>query len=176
MLMNETCHQFKRIYLIVSSILSLSLPLLHIDIAESTALYSASLPEIQISQVIPDLPFKASLWQITMSVYLMIATILIARFINQILKMIMAINAGKVVDHGSYKLVLIQGDIAPSSFMNYIFWDETKKLSTEEEQVILQHEFVHVRASIQLTYFILNYLKYYSGLFLWCTTTKGPPH
>ncbi len=157
LLKHETCHQFKRFYLILTSFLALILPSLHFQFSESTQLYSVILNEISAGKAIPNSAISPSFWQLIVVVYLLVSALLFVRLIREIVMVNNAINTAIIVDQDGYKLVPVKGELAPSSFMNYIFWDESKKLSIHEEQIILQHELVHVRGkhTFDLLYFEL---------------------
>lgn len=95
--------------------------------------------------------------------YLIIVAVLSVRFLTNLAVIILQIirSPGIKSDHAT--LVLIDKDIGPYSFFNYIFINHSDYYSGENIDLILEHEKVHVKQFHSVDIVILEFIK----IFLW---------
>jgi len=148
--------KFNRIYLISSSFLTVSLPLLEIPILSNQKIgYNVSihnaiqLPEIIINDsatIIPSQP-QFTLSNIIAFVYLTGLVFFLSRFLFELYLTFRHIrtNSDNSYKSDNYTIVNTEGKIPTSSFYKYLFWDDTQLFSEKETNFIIKHEEGHIR-------------------------------
>lgn len=71
-----------------------------------------------------------------------IGTLLLAYHLGKILLVIFRAN---IMKQKGYKVIYTYGKLPMLSFFNYLFWDNTLKLTSEQKQQIIIHETAHIR-------------------------------
>lgn len=84
-------------------------------------------------------------WQALAGLYLVGASIFLALFIYRFVHIISAIVRAKVMPQDHYKVVYTYGKLPMLSFFNYLFWDNTLKLTPEQRAQIIAHEVAHIK-------------------------------
>lgn len=144
-LKRDTFFQRNRYYLLISLGASLFIPQLTWP---SYAPIQA--PDLQLevfvssTQVSLDNTFHWDVYQIISLIYWVVALGFAGRWLIPIIKLIRIIRQSEVHPKRGYQLLYTQGRFPTFSFFNYVFWDETQKLSEEEADQILSHELKHV--------------------------------
>ena len=145
----DTFLRTKRMYLKYSFLFSLYLPLINISgwfehqkIAQTIIASAVMLPEVSIS------PAKSSFsWNVEtvlVMAYALVSLFFILRFFVQLFLIIGMRRKGRVELILGTKVIALDQNIAPFSFLNWIFVNPT--LHTEQElKEILAHETIHVK-------------------------------
>lgn len=144
-LRRETFFKWNRIYLLITPLLSFVIPLIKFESLQNTLPqeYIVQLPEIIIN---PQVVIEQSTSNSTIFNYFPIIVvggiILFALlFLIRLSKIIVVIKSSKVIDKGTYQLVILKDRQSAFSFFKYIFINELLLLNKEQE--IVQHELVH---------------------------------
>ena len=145
----DTFLRTKRMYLKYSFLFSLYLPLMNISgwleqpkIAQTIITSVVMLPEVSIA------PAKSSfLWDmetVFVMAYVLVSLFFVARFVVQLFTIIGMRKKGRVTMIWDTKVIVLGQNIAPFSFLNWIFINPD--LHTEPElKEILAHESIHVK-------------------------------
>lgn len=141
----EKMHQFNRFYLLFSIVFSLAIPFITIEIIEEIAMPNVQNSAIQINQgsivlVEETNYFPFILW----SIYGLITFLFSIRFARNISKTISKINANKRIDYKKAKLVLLEENVLPHTFLKFIFINETDYNNQKIETELFSHELTHV--------------------------------
>ncbi len=165
----ETMHRFKRLYLLFSLMLSITIPFISIEISGNSALVS-KLPftEIQITTnkvalknemiVVQEKTNTANPTNILFIAYITIVGILLSRFLINIARLIIVIKKNKHIALGNIKIVLTDTESIPHSFGNYIFLNKNEYNSGLIEEEVLTHEMTHVRQWHSLDILFIEFL------------------
>ncbi|AYQ35917.1 M56 family metallopeptidase [Runella sp. SP2] len=86
-----------------------------------------------------------SLEQLVGGLYLLVASLLFVRFVQNLWLMRKSIGQHPVVRQGQLRIVLLPQAITPYSFWNYVFVNETEYQQGSIEPEIWQHEEAHIR-------------------------------
>lgn len=84
-------------------------------------------------------------WQVLANIYLLGVAICLVVFAYRFAQIIRAIVHAKVMPQDNYKVVYTYGKLPMLSFFNYLFWDNTLKLTPEQRAQIIAHEVAHIR-------------------------------
>lgn len=149
LLERETMFVFNRFYLLMSIGASLAIPLLTIEldnpevIPATEVVYKFTGSEVN-SQLMTVEKQPATLEQNTWIVYALITGILAIRFLKNVLAVVWQIRKATVI-RDSVKVVLLDEDELPYSFMNYVFVSKNSYQKQQIEVQIWQHELAHIR-------------------------------
>jgi hypothetical protein len=156
---NEKTYSFNRFFLLMSLILIVVLPLIHIDtfyiLSETNNNYSlfeetlieptikSSKQAILIETTLPKNIIEKNInWYFI--VYMLLTTILIVRFIANLYKIFNSVKANNSIRCKGYKVVLLKNSISPFSFLQYIFMNQKDAESKDFENLIF-HEIGHIK-------------------------------
>ena len=155
-LRNETCHSFKRYYLIGASLLAVMLPLIHLERVALPVSAIVVLNEVSIGEIEPE-NLGVSSWYYMLGLYLLISALLSLRLALRLLKVVAVIRHSPTRDYGRFKLVKATKQLSHSSFLNYIFWPSLEIKGEEHHQMVLEHEVAHVEGwhTLDLLFFEL---------------------
>lgn len=138
-----------RYYLLTAILFSLILP--HLDFSSPVSIvnYSFFIPEVAVSQSTNNeqLEIAASLWTISrmlMIAYFTVAGMLAFRLVIRLLQLMMLVTRNKTRKVNNARIVSLESDQAPFSFLSYIFINENL-YGEEERQKIIEHELVHIK-------------------------------
>ena len=162
-LSKETFFNANRWYLIGTLLTSLAIPLIEMSNFASqigngvTAFYiepititvqsfETTLQEIVITPKEEAINFRS----LFISVYFLVAMILMLRFLFGLFQIFRLKRSGKVENKGEYFLVKTNKSHLPFSFFNYLFWSENADFTKEEAEKILRHEQTHIQGKTQL--------------------------
>jgi TonB family protein len=155
---NDKNFRFTRIYLIGSSFLAILLPQLNFPILSGGTLNdpipivihdAIQLPEIIISNsdaLHNSVGLDLSAGNILLILYLMGFIFFLGKFLYEMFQLLIFVyrNSDRVEKRSFYKLIPTGGRIPTSSFFNYLFWDDTVKLTLKEKEQIIRHEEGHI--------------------------------
>lgn len=167
----EKMHQFNRFYLLLSLVISLTIPFITFEIIKivpvvqniepmNTIITSSEIPEnenqgnaLPIEESINLIPYV--LW----SLYGIISFLLFIRFGKNIWKLISKSKSNPNVKYKNANLVLVEEKTLPHSFMNSIFinFEDYNKQNIEDE--LYTHELVHVTQKHTLDILFIEFLK-----------------
>jgi TonB family protein len=160
-LRNNRFHQWNRYYILVTTVLSLFIPLLQIPLPfsnEATTspvlMYTSSIITLR-EQILPvhnpvDFSLLFTIW------YGLIAGLLLVRICYSCLKIYRMIKHNPVQSFAPYLFIKSNAVTAPCSFFSYIFWDANTSLESPEGRQILQHEMVHIEEKHSVDKMILE--------------------
>ncbi|MEJ7681381.1 MAG: M56 family metallopeptidase [Segetibacter sp.] len=149
---NEKMFHFNRIYLLLSIIFSFIVPFVtiqtHSQILPSTETSILSLKILNTySSTQTSVPVNGSntLLFILLSIYVTITMLLLIRFGVNLKILFLRISNSLVIPYNNAKLVLINDNLIPHSFLNCIFINSEDYNNGKVEDEILLHELTHVR-------------------------------
>ena len=174
-------HRFKRFYLLFCLIFSAIIPFLHFETENKivTQLPSAEVmteavievftqpepvileqaPPNDIVQAIPVEQSTNYLPMILVAVYGLVTLILLLRYGNGVFQIIKKSKGGKQIQYHGTKIILLQEDVVPHNFMNYIFINlEDYKTETSKEK-LLTHELSHAKQKHSIDILLIELLK-----------------
>jgi hypothetical protein len=152
LLENAKMHVFNRFYLLSSLIVSFIIPAITINVASSIHPFTDSIlldlpiaEENTISQIVsPDNTINYAS-QISLIVYIFIATILLFRFLINLTKILSKTKSNQIIPFNNSKIVLLTETVAPHSFLNFLFIDSKDYTNGNIEADILLHESAHIQ-------------------------------
>ncbi|PLX19968.1 MAG: hypothetical protein C0597_04760 [Marinilabiliales bacterium] len=163
-LKRDTWFRFNRYYLLFGLIFSFVLPMLDFS-AASFVVNSQNQFEFKDYLIIGNSISsfeETSLQQFSvlnslLILYTLIASLFLAKFILQLIKIFKIVKAYDIIRYKNYKLVLISKDSAPYSFFNYIFLnkDDYGLIGSNE---LLLHEIIHARQKHSFDIILLELL------------------
>jgi beta-lactamase regulating signal transducer with metallopeptidase domain len=141
----EKMHQFNRFYLLFSLVFSLIIPFVTFEIIEEIAKPIQLNNTIQTSQgSVVYVEETNYLHLIFWSIYGLITFLLSIRFIKNIVKIISRIKSKTVIDYKKAKLVLLEENVLPHTFLKFIFINERDYNNQKIETELFSHELTHV--------------------------------
>lgn len=169
-LQQEKNHQFKRFYLIVSPILSLTIPFLSFEISIADPLLE------QTSAVITEEPFFVNAntilfleqeatqlaiftWEnLLVITYFIVSFVLFIRFLVANWLIMRNIQKAEIKEFGSAQLVLHKQATLPYSYLNYIFISRKAYQEGLIDREVLEHELAHVKQRHSLDLLLIELL------------------
>lgn len=158
LLRRETYFQFNRLYLILTALLSLTLPIISIDIS------SAQTSSHSVHNIIPIIQYSAELQQniqhniesssfysisigdIIRGVFYIGVFLMTLKFLHSLFQVFDMIQKSQKRKKSDHTLLSNPNGVPASSFFSYIFWnDEDEQKDDTTQQTILNHELVHVK-------------------------------
>lgn len=168
----EKMYRFNRFYLLGSILFSLLIPLITITVEKDTPLYLMNdyvfIMENVSTEVAPLTsiePIQTSIATESLLIYaygLITAFFLLLLLVN-VYKLYSKIRQRKSIYYKGSKLVLIEEEITPHSFLNYIFLNKTSFEEGRIEKEILHHELTHVKQGHTIDVLIIEIF----AAFLW---------
>ena len=144
-LKNDTFFQRNRFFLLFSSLISLIIPLMEFDFGTSGATVSYTLQTVTVGIHQAKQGFEGfSFFSILTVIYLSVTTLLLFRYLWQLFSLYQLIRNSEVKHRRGYRLIDTEGKYPTFSFLNYLFWDNSRTLSEEEADKILGHELKHI--------------------------------
>lgn len=153
-LRNRLFHHWNRFYLLASVALSLSIPLVHIDldapVQTSTSKGFHMLQVVRsandyLDEVASAQPSHWSAHEWMVLAYALVSLVLAAGMITAVVRIIKLARAHAVTRLQRIRFVHTRIPGTPFTFFHFIFWNDDIDLHSEAGQQIFQHELVHVR-------------------------------
>ena len=163
-LKRDTWFRFNRYYLLFGIIFSLILPFLDFS-ASKIWVSSQNQFEFQdflnISNTVNlfeqnTLPSISS-YNYMLGLYILTVIVFFVRFLIQFVNILKTIKTYEIIKYRNYKLVLIDKDCGPFSFLNYIFISKTDYGSIGAKELII-HEITHVKQKHSFDIILLELL------------------
>lgn len=159
LLEKTTFFRLNRIYLLITLLLGLALPLLRISLEASASPEQTSnwLPEVVIrANGIVNQPFtlptvtinaanSSSGWNVWFWLYWSGVGFCLLRFITGLIQLRLVYQRGTKQVEGNYTVVYSPEVKAPFSFMHYLFWPQALKDDELEKACMLRHEETHIQ-------------------------------
>lgn len=173
MLRNKIYHHYNRFFLLVSAVLSLTLPLLTIhithyaDAPQSQAIQllqavnsDAFLGEMEATQS----PAYFPLTQFLTVLYALVSIVMLVLFIRVlwVVRSLIYKYKGQIVERFYFISTNAKG--TPFSFFNYIFWNEAIDIESHTGRQIFKHEVAHVQERHSYDKIFINCLL----IVFWC--------
>jgi len=148
-LRNNRFHQWNRYYILMTTLLSLLIPLLQIPLSfsarpEASAVLTYTANIITLREQLLPVPHPVDYTLLFTIGYCLIAILLLLRIGYSCLKIYRLIQQQPVQSIPPYLFVQNKAVSAPFSFFSYIFWDPQTSLESATGKQILQHELVHI--------------------------------
>ena len=148
-LSDHTFFDWNRVYLVMSMVLVLVIPLLNLPSAFSAeasflaANYTYYMPEFELSSATSqgNMFQLSSIMTLLLGVYVIGLVIAAARFIVGLIQILRHISISEKVSHQG-NIIAVHPDFQPSSFFHYIFMPEYNP-SDSDHRLIISHESVH---------------------------------
>ncbi len=144
-----TFFRASRYYLLTAILFSLILPHLNFSSPVTVVNYSYFIPEVAFSPGAnsDQVEAAASIWTISrmfMIIYFAVAGLLAFRLVIRLLQLMMLVAGNKTRKFNGARIVSLESDQSPFSFLNYIFINETL-YKEKERRKIIEHELVHIK-------------------------------
>jgi len=167
LLRNIKTFRFNRFYLLFAVIFSLTIPFIQIatdfNLAASQNIqdYSTSINSINIQGTIEKEQSNntLNLPNILLTVYILISTILLMRFVFNLYKIIKTIKNSKVVTDTVPQIILSIDKTLPYSFLNYIIVNKTEFESDKIDDSLISHEQAHCRQYHSIDIILIELIK-----------------
>ncbi|KGL58915.1 M56 family metallopeptidase [Polaribacter sp. Hel1_85] len=163
----EKMHNFNRFYLLGSVLASFLVPMATITIEATQEIIPETAAAIQ-SFVAPTfienataINFEENInyTQLLIGFYLIISTILLIRFIKNLFKIIRKISVNEKVKYKKATLILLNDNILPHTFWNYIFINKSAYKNDKIEKELFTHELTHVTQKHTLDVILIEILQ-----------------
>jgi bla regulator protein BlaR1 len=162
LLKNKAMYVFNRFYLLASLVLSVIVPLISVrhNIAplpsfspveqqlfiapDQTPAFTVPVSHADAAAIAQQKPVNYLLY-ITVVAYALVALILITRFIINLYSIRRSLSGNKKISYKWAFLVLIDEQLTPHTFLNFIFLNQADYEQQKIENDILKHELAHAR-------------------------------
>lgn len=146
---HDTFLVIKRYYLKYSLLFALVLPFINVSEWFSTApvvknlasTASFTLPELVVT---PQQSFHLDTFDVLTGIYILVGAVLLVRLLIQLTSIICIKNRGTLSIFQGKRVILLTDEVAPFSFMHWIFINPALHTPAETEQ-ILTHEYIHAK-------------------------------
>ncbi|WP_299013009.1 M56 family metallopeptidase [uncultured Polaribacter sp.] len=144
----EKMHNFNRFYLLIGVVFSFLAPLITFTTyVKATTYIQPEIVKTPFTEEFTPIIIEESTVdysQILFGIYLTIVGVFLFRFGRNLFKIVKKIKTNKNVAHQKATLVLVDDNILPHSFWNYIFINKTAYESGKIEAELFTHELTHV--------------------------------
>jgi biopolymer transport protein ExbD len=169
----EKLHQINRGFLIFSLIFSLSIPLIPVgldimpnqlfSVGQETVLFDGERFDSENEASAVGSPVsgssKVNYFQLCLLAYILVAFSLFVRLLRIIYMIQLKEDRNKKKLYKGFKIVLLNEDVTPHTFMDSIFLNKEKYLSGEIPEEVMIHELTHVRQKHTLDVLLIEFLK-----------------
>jgi len=161
LLEREKMHRFNRFYLVGALIFSLAIPFVTIPVyvqtvaapQETVALLPGS---AMITTTVPEINYMPYILGI---IYTSVTFLLAVRFMLNVSKFRKKTATGAAVNYQGAKLVLLDEETLPHTFLHYIFLNRSEFEDRTIEDELFTHELVHVRQKHTLDILFIEVLR-----------------
>ena len=162
LLEKEDMHTFKRFYLIVAVIASIGIPLITITTYIEPASQNFDPALLQSSEEISiaeDLSFMDYLPFILWTIYALGVTFFSIKFIRNLRELLVKIRINPKVKKAGFTRILLQEEIDPHTFLNYIFLNKKKYEQKQIPKEVIIHEEAHANQRHSLDILFVEFLQ-----------------
>ena len=146
----EKWYQINRFYLLGACILAIILPMIEIELSflkpmSSWVEWGISLQEVLISEHLMEVAAEDK-ESYLLYIYFLGVGLSLLFFLIRLLKLIYFIrHATPIRSNSSYSMIFTKGKVPTSSFLHFLFWDETTDLGKKQQDQLIAHELCHIR-------------------------------
>ncbi len=172
---NEQFHLFKRLYLIGILIISFVLPALTfyytIEVQESPEALIHGVSNSDTLRNLQENDISASFfWKMVIGIYLTGVVLFFLRFISNLRSLWIDVLKNSKLKFRRYTFILMNRELNPYTFLNYIFLNRKQYESGEISNAIIRHEKAHVdqKHSLDLLFIeLLQIFFWFNPVFTW---------
>ncbi len=163
----EKMHHFNRLYLLFSLVLPFIIPLLTFTTAapvlsesvivnQVTVVFDGAITPAPVAIATP----VVDLWPFILpSVYIVVALVLLFRYLFNIRRLLTMAARYPVVAYKGSSIVLLNDNVIPHSFLHYIFLSADDFNNGKIEEEVLLHELTHIRQRHSLDLLLLEFIQ-----------------
>jgi beta-lactamase regulating signal transducer with metallopeptidase domain len=157
----EKMHQFNRFYLLFSLLFSFTIPFITIEVIQEITNPIGVQNDLNMEgEAIAVVKDATDYWLISIwSIYTAATSILLFRFVRNIIKLNTKIKSNTAIDYKNSRLVLLKEETLPYTFLNTIFINEAAYHSRKIEKELYTHELIHVTQRHTLDVLFIETLK-----------------
>jgi beta-lactamase regulating signal transducer with metallopeptidase domain len=157
----EKMHQFNRFYLLFCLVFSFVIPFISIEIIdESVSALTHTNKGITANATMTIVPETLDYTPIIIwSLYCIVTSLLLFRFVRNILRITSRTHFNTVINYKNGKLVLLKEKTLPHTFWNTIFINETEYRNRKIEEELYTHELIHVTQKHTLDVLLIEIVK-----------------
>lgn len=162
----EKMHKFNRLFLLLTIIFGLTVPLISFEISSKMEVIELSpvmklasaplittMPEITNQAIVEDYSY----WSVM--IYGIVALLLLFKFVVNLLRLKLKVSRNQQKRTAEGTIVLIKEKVIPHSFLSYTFLNEEDYLNNRIEDEIIRHEFAHIRQKHSADLLFIEFLK-----------------
>ncbi|AUC21950.1 hypothetical protein BTO15_07475 [Polaribacter sejongensis] len=149
-------HIFNRFYLLTGVIISFLVPLATITVQANNALETSGEPIFIGNTSLAAVHEGFNYSQLLICVYLIISILFLIRFVKNFAKIIQKIRTNETIKYQKAILVLVQDEILPHTFWNFIFINKKDYKEGKIEEELFTHELTHVTQKHTLDILIIE--------------------
>jgi N-acetylmuramoyl-L-alanine amidase len=173
LLRNKIYHRYNRFYLLVSVVLSLTMPLIQINIWHKQDAPAQSIQLLQVmtggNEYLDEIVLTArqnnfTTEQFIMLLYLATSFIFCVVFIRVLFKIRTLLKQHRQTVADNICFVNTTAEGTPFSFLKYIFWNDNIDITTTTGNQIFKHELAHVQQKHSYDKLFINTIL----IFYWC--------
>ena len=143
---NEKMHQFNRFYLLFALSFSIIIPFITIEIIREITNPISVQNNIKIegeaTAIVAD---STNYWLVAIySLYALITSVLLIRFIRNIVKLLTKAKSTLPIDYKNAQLILVEDETLPYTFLSTIFINKKDYHNRKIEAELFTHELIHV--------------------------------
>jgi len=151
-LAREKTYHFNRYYLLVTLIISLSIPLINLSPSNAVKTISSTIiPNINLVSAVQNLhnnltqniQLSTSISKIIIIFYFIIVSLMLIRFFTNIYRLIRITRGDPTIRFRNSQIVLVNKPTLPFTFLHNIFVNEKDYSSKKIDPLLLEHELVH---------------------------------
>lgn len=169
LLEKEKMHRFNRFYLLFSLVFSFAVPLIVIPVyitapvqleaSESAAMFMYPQSEYSVASETVYVPKTNYIPYIIWSLYTLVTLLLMMKFSLNIRSFIRKTKNSPSIPIGKAKLILLEEEVLPHTFLNYIFVNRKAYEAGTIEEELYTHEYTHVKQKHTLDILFIEVLK-----------------
>jgi TonB-dependent SusC/RagA subfamily outer membrane receptor len=174
LLRNKVFHKYNRFYLMLSVVLSLTMPLIKITFWQPHAQQAAAVRVLQVvsygDEYMDNITVSATpansidITQLYPFVYLLVSFILLIIFVHTLLVIFRLLKKYPAQSIDRISFINTDAKSTPFSFLNYIFWNHNIDMETTTGNQIFKHELAHVQEGHTYDKLFINIIL----IFFWC--------
>ncbi len=156
----EKMHHFNRFYLLGSILFSFLAPFYKIQIAAPKNVFNVAITTQETEILATNLAVTETNYSDYLIVlYLLITVILLIRFIKNLVTITSKINKHQKIKKDKATLVLIDDEINPHTFWNYIFINKKEYFNNKIEHQLYTHELTHALQKHTFDVLLIEFLQ-----------------
>ncbi|CAN1548060.1 MecR1 Antirepressor regulating drug resistance, predicted signal transduction N-terminal membrane component [Flavobacteriaceae bacterium] len=161
LLEKEKMHQFNRFYLLFCLVFSFVIPFISIEIIdESFSAVTPTINAVTANTIVTIVPETFNYTPIIIwSLYCIVTSLLLFRFVRNILRITSRTHLNTLIKYKNAKLVLLKEKTLPHTFWNTIFVNETEYCNQKIEEELYTHELIHVTQKHTLDVLLIEIVK-----------------